>query len=125
MKLKTTLVLFTALMLVSCLDDDEWKDFKGDVNSEALTEIAEGRADAFYKVQQFKTYRKDSSTGNEWQEFNFSDYAGLSLDLFSFYVRDGYSWEPVSMIDHTWGKSSLDTPWFVYCRLTGYGKRSM
>lgn len=123
MRLRTTIITLAAMLFVSCSDDDEWKDFNGNINSKVLTEITEGRVDAFYKVQQYKTYRKDSSTGNQWQEFNLSDYAGLSLDLFSFYVRDGYSWEPVCMFSSTWGPSRLDTPWFVYCRLTGFDKQ--
>lgn len=123
MKLKTTIITLAAMLFVSCSDDDEWKDFNGNIDSKVLTEITEGRVDAFYQVQQYKTYRKDSSTGNQWQEFNLSDYAGLSLDLLSFNVRDGYSWEPVCMFSNVFGPSRLDTPWFVYCRLTGYGKQ--
>lgn len=118
MKLKPIIPILAGLLLLSsCNDnDDATLSYKGNVDSDYIEALAQGRESAGFSVRE-RHLLKDGKVVKQ------GEYAGWQSSLNEMRVMDGKAWSKVAMHDVSWGGSVSGIPWMIYCKVAKYKKQ--
>lgn len=119
--------IMLGLFLTGCKDDEEL-NFAGEIDSEYLEALADGRESGCFSSYEVVEFIKNKNT-NKWEKYsvngrlvNGDELEGWSSTLKQLQICDGKMWGELELFTLA-GPHLLYLPWTIYCEVTGFNKK--